>query len=93
MTILSSVNFYSFVTLAAFPLCPHKMGKKEDLGRYRPVSLPQFVGKLMNKSSSKTFKHMKKKFKFGNKQCEFSRGKSYPADPIAFYEMPVFVAK
>ena len=74
-------------------MCLHKMGKKEDLGKYRPVGLPQFVGMLMNKSSSKTFKHMKSNSSLGTSSVNFPREKSYPADLIAFYEMPVCVAK
>lgn len=38
LTVLSSVNFNSPVTLGALPLCLHKMGKKEDLGKYRHQS-------------------------------------------------------
>ncbi|KAJ7410299.1 hypothetical protein BTVI_53883 [Pitangus sulphuratus] len=64
-----------------------KMGKKEDPGNYRPVSVTSVFGKVMEKIILGGIeKHQKDNAVIGHSQHGFMRGKSSISNLISFYD-------
>ncbi|GAB0207619.1 mitochondrial enolase superfamily member 1 [Grus japonensis] len=64
-----------------------RMGKKEDPGNYRPVSLTSIPGKVMEQLILDVIsKHVESKVAIGSGQHGFTKGKSCLSNPIAFYD-------